>query len=146
MNKKIVSILVIGWLLIISFSVFVNAEDTLENEQIVIDYSFEKPSLNKIVIDDVVYDQLNMNNSPCFGNPGEPGLPAKGAYILISQGEKVRNINVKYSNIICLGSDFLVEPVGEPVPLSQMESAPVPLLSLSPSMYMSLTTIFLLPV
>ena len=116
--KKLFAIGILSMLLSISFSIFVIAENSKENREIVLFYSFNKPSIEKIVIANMSYNRLNMNNCPCFGNPGEPNLPAKGAYILIPQGEKVSEIIVTSGEKIHLGSGFIVDPVAQPVPFS----------------------------
>lgn len=121
-------LLAFGILIILttSYSIFVIAENSVVNGQISFIYSFDKPSIEKIVIANTSYDLINMNNCPCFGDTGEPSLPAKGAYILIPQGEKVSEIIVTSGENICLGSGFMVEPIAQPVPLVENESATIP--------------------
>ena len=123
--KKILATGILSIFLLSSFSVFVNAENNVENEQIIISYSFEKPVIEKIEIDNIFYDRISLNNAPCFGNTGEPSLPAKGAYILIPQGKKISSITVEPGEMFCLGSGFVVEPFSECVPLSEISSAPL---------------------
>ena len=124
--KKLLAIGILSMLLSTPFSIFVIAENSKENREIVLFYSFNKTSIEKIVIANISYNRLNMNNCPCFGNPGEPSLPAKGAYILIPQGEKVSEIIVTSDEKIPLGSGFIINPVIQPVPLSENESATIP--------------------
>ena len=91
--KKILAILVISFSLLSTSSVFVGGEEN-EDEKISVSYSFENPKLEKISIGDIVYDKLTLEDAPCFGNPGEPCLPIKGAFILLPQESKVVNIFV----------------------------------------------------
>jgi len=124
--KKIMAMGVIGMFLLTSFSVFVVAERQTCSGQITLSYSFETPVIEKIEIGDDVYDRVNMSDAPCGGNPGEPRLPGKGAYILLPQGTKVNEIKVTPGERVCLGNGFMVEPVGKGVPLSYNGSVPLP--------------------
>jgi len=100
--------------LISTFSVFVLAED-FGNDKIVIIYSFETPKISQTKIDGVFYDQISINEVPCFGDPGQPFIPMKGSYILIPQGTKVNKIDVIYEDVISLGKGFNLEPVPQVV-------------------------------
>ena len=99
--KKILAILVISFSLLSTSSVFVGGKDT-GNEQISVSYSFDTPKLTKITIGDTIYDQVILQDVPCFGDPGEPCLPIKGAFILLPEGSKVANIFVGSMQIIML--------------------------------------------
>ena len=124
--KKIIALGIIGMFILTSLSVFVVAEEQNSNDQITLNYAFETPVITDVDIDGTIYDQITIEDAPVCGNPGEPGLPASGVYALIPQGEKISSISVTHGEIICLGSDFLIEPVGQPVPLSQIETFTVP--------------------
>jgi len=126
--KKILAILVISFSLLSTSSVFVGAEQETVNEQINVSYSFDTPKLTKITIGDTIYDQVILQDVPCFGDPGEPYLPIKGAFILLPEGSKVANIFVETGEKIKLGEDFYIVPAGKPVPMSKIHLArdPVP--------------------
>jgi len=125
--KKIIAIGIIGMFLLTSFSVFVIADKKNTCSLITTSYSFETPVIKNIDIDGSVYVRVDMKDAPCGGNPGEPRLPAKGAYILLPQGKRVSDIIVTPGEMVCLGSGFVVEPVEEPVPLSEINLAPLPI-------------------
>lgn len=121
--KKIISIGIISIFLISTFSVFVVGEEQKNTNQIILNYSFETP-----IITDIVYHQVKIEGAPCGGNSGEPNLPTKGVYILIPQGERVKSITVVYDDKTYLGEGYLVEPIGQPIPLSDIDTSnfPVP--------------------
>ena len=124
MYKKNINLktgLIIIFLLTSSCSVFA-VEDSNSNI-ITMTYSFAMPVMQKVSIDGTVYDQVNLDDAPCSGDPGLPSLPAYGASLLIPYGTKVEKIDVVPSKRISLGTGFVVPPVGEPVPLSQYQSA-----------------------
>ena len=125
--KKILVVLVISFSLLMTSSVFVGGEEN-EHAQVSISYLFGTPELEKISIGDIVYDKLTLEDAPCFGNPGEPCLPIKGAFILLPQDSKVVNIFVETGKQTRLGEGFNIIPAGEPVPISKIHLArdPVP--------------------
>lgn len=127
MKKKMTVVGLIAMFLLTSFSAFVVADRESNCNQVTIIYSFEMPFIRNIEIGSSIYDQVVMQDSPCGGNPGEPQLPVRGAYILLPQGSKVNGITVTPGEMVYLGSDFMVEPVGESIPLSQMSSASSPI-------------------
>lgn len=89
-------------------------------------YSFSEPILEQVKIGEKVYDRLIMMDASGFGNPGEPQLPAKGAYILLPQQTQVKNIVVTGRKEKTDGT-FLIEPYEQPIPTSQTKSAPLPI-------------------
>ncbi len=126
MKKTLLLIGVLVMFFLTSFSSFVVAEYKTTNDQIVLDCEFGIPVIDDLDIADKTYDRIEIVDSPNVGNPGEPSLPCKGVYILVPQGEKVSRISVSNDEVVSLGSGFLVEPVGEAVPLSKSDSAPLP--------------------
>jgi len=122
-------IVIVAMLMILSLwgSVIILAEHEDQQRTISVRYSFETPVIQKITIDDTVYDHVFLPGLLVDGDPGEPCLPIKGAYILLPQGQKEYEINVKPGGLIHLGSNFKVEPMGIIVPLSSVDS------TLSPS-------------
>lgn len=125
--KKIIAIGIISMFLLTSISVFaITIKEGSNFNSIIMNYSFETPVIATIDINGNIYDQITINGAPCTGNPGEPRLPAKGAYILLPQGEKVKGIVVTHGDKVDLGSRFNIEPVGESVPISDIDNAPLP--------------------
>ncbi|MCP4631670.1 MAG: hypothetical protein GY855_01995 [candidate division Zixibacteria bacterium] len=88
-------------------------------DQIVIDYRFERPQMNQGDVNGCTYDWITMPEAPNGGNPGEPALPSRGAQILIPAGHSVADISIVCKNKILLGKDYLLAPIGPPVPLSE---------------------------
>ncbi len=98
-------------------------------EQITVEYSFDRPQLQKIAIAGELYDRVIMTGAPNFGYIGQPALPARGARILLPLGTEVESIEIVPGNKVVLSSDYLVEPVARPVKLSSNPDeivAPIP--------------------
>ena len=115
MRKLItISIMCIFLLSVIS----VNAEDKKEGS-ILVKYKFDKPEVKKIVVNENIYDKVILEDVTNFGNPGEPLIPMKGAYILLPKNSEVKDIEVSHGKIISLGKGFDLEPVGDLITTSQ---------------------------
>lgn len=125
--KKIIILGIISILTLTSFSNFISAVEQTGNDNIITAYSFESPIFSKININNTLYDSISINGAPCDGNPGEPMLPGKGAYILLPPNSQVSNIVVDPGEMICLGSDYLIEPAGEPIPLLELANVKMPM-------------------
>jgi hypothetical protein len=124
MNRKninFLSIIIASILLLTSFSIFSVAENVNSYEKISMTYSFEAPILEQITIDNDDYTRVTIHGLSASGNFGNPRLPSDGAYILLPQGTSLEDITAE-SNSIFLGSDFKVEPIGEMIPISKIES------------------------
>lgn len=129
-NKTIVhfkALFVTIVLLLATCSVFAAADGDNGYNKITKTYSFDVPSINQVIIDDTVYDQIVMSNSPGVGNIGEPNLPAYGVNLLLPQGTEITEIEVIPGEEVFLGSGFNVEPVREPVKLSEINSLSTPI-------------------
>ena len=129
-NKTIVhfkALFVTIVLLLATCSVFAAADGDNGYNKITKTYSFDVPSINQVIIDDTVYDQIVMSNSPGVGNIGEPNLPAYGVNLLLPQGTEITEIEVIPGEEVFLGSGFDVEPVREPVKLSEINSLSTPI-------------------
>lgn len=84
-------------------------------------YSFDMPQVKQVTIQGKIYDRIVMQNSPLTGNPGEYSLPSHGAYILLDSGTEIKNIEVIPGEKFFLGSNYNIELVMEPVPLSKID-------------------------
>ncbi|RLI62889.1 MAG: hypothetical protein DRO67_06670 [Candidatus Asgardarchaeum californiense] len=101
--------------------------NTEENSNIIsINYSFDEPVIKKVVVGKNEYDMIDMNGLSYGSNPGEPCLPAKGAYILLPQKTKVGKIIATPSEKVFLGSGYKIMPMGNSVPLSDTPQPPIP--------------------
>jgi hypothetical protein len=108
------------------FSVIAGATQEQTSNIITMTYSFPPPNMSKIAIKNDYYDQILIQGAPCSGNPGEPFLPTKGAYLLIPPDAKVDAITVTGEKIF-VGSEFHIVPCGKPIPLAPHAVDAVPL-------------------
>jgi hypothetical protein len=122
MNKKIICMGLISLFLLSSFSIYAVADETNDDNVLTINYSFCEPAAQKIIIDNTLYDKVEMKNAPCVGNTGEPLLPAKGAYILIPSQTKCIDIVVSPGEMIHLGTGFNIPPVSEMIPYTEIST------------------------
>ncbi len=114
-------------LVMLSLSALAGTESEIDDNQMVtVTYSFGVPYVEKLSIDDNVYDKVVLPGVPSIADPGEPCLPIKGAYILIPKNTQVNKIDVIPSDKIYIGSGFNIEPSGKPVPLSMANLAKPP--------------------
>ena len=120
------AVLIVASLILMSASSLAVAERRDNSDQIVMNYSFEQPTIKKINIENTIYDEVVLPGVSSTGNPGEPCLPIKGSYILLPQGSTVDSITITTSEKMCLGEGFFVKPVGEIVPLSKRDLVSLP--------------------
>jgi hypothetical protein len=120
------AVLIVASLILMSASSLAVAERRDNSSQLVMNYSFEQPTIKKINIENTIYDEVVLPGVSSTGNPGEPCLPIKGSYILLPQGTTVDKITITTSEKMCLGEGFFVKPVGEIVPLSKRDSVSLP--------------------
>lgn len=124
MKKDISLILILAILPLSSFTV---AEHETNSTQVTVAYSFDMPFVEKSPIgSNNMYDKVVLPGVLSTGNPGEPCLPVKGAHILLPKNTQVDTIRADPSEMLCLGSGFNIEPVGEPVPVSIVNSVKLP--------------------
>jgi len=96
-------------------------------DQIVLEYTFDRPDIENIFIDGEYYDRVSMVKAPNGGDIGHPALPARGARILIPYGSEIESIEINYDNVISLGDGYNIEPIGTPVKLSADPGSGMPL-------------------
>ncbi|PNX53137.1 MAG: hypothetical protein BV458_05975 [Thermoplasmata archaeon M9B2D] len=116
--------------LIASVSIPVLASDEQHTDIVSMTYLFPTPSVSRIPIKDNHYDQILLQDAPCSGQPGEPFLPTKGAYLLLPPNSTVQSITISGEKHF-LGSGFHIVPCGKSLPLTQVanentETIPVP--------------------
>ncbi len=134
-NNKMKKGFTIGLMILLflscTFSILLSAEEPNDDEnitqdKIILSYSFEKPTIEKVLFGNNCYDKVSMPDAICTGDPGFPNLPVQKAYILLNQGSKVNSIKIISSNSISLGTGFIVVPGDLPVKFSQIENTQYP--------------------
>ena len=127
-NKKWQTIIIGLFLIMISFSTLSLAYTTGSEDELELSYLFESPNIQSVEIAGTFYDRITLDSCMPAGNPGEPLLPSKGVYILLPPKSKTHNIQIITSSKQNLGSGFLIEPMGKPIPISNVsiDSIPVP--------------------
>ncbi|KAA0001662.1 MAG: hypothetical protein FE048_05075, partial [Thermoplasmata archaeon] len=128
MHGKEAIVIVIGTMLL-GTSVLAGVDNVRDDTTVItVKYSFPKPVVERVRIGENVYDKLSMHGFSYSGKPGEPSLPARGAYILLPQKTKVSKIIVTPSEKVFLGSGYQIMPMGNSIPLSNINSfhSPVP--------------------
>ena len=107
-------------LLLMTFSSLAIADDK-DTRILQLSYYFENPSLSTIEIEDSIYDKVTLPDCYTAGNPGEPNIPSKGAYILLPPKTKPANIRVDIKSKISLGTGFDIEPIGQAIPITNVQ-------------------------
>jgi hypothetical protein len=132
MNKKAkskinisTSFIAVTFLLLLSFSI--NSIVNGSQNGITVTYSFQKPTIEPIEIYGTTYDRIILPDCTPAGSPGEPMIPSKGAYILLPPNTKASEIYINAGKKIDIRTDFFVEPIGNPIPISKMNSFSVPI-------------------
>ena len=107
-------------------SITVSADGDDRHDQIAKKYSFKIPHIEKVKINDEIYDKVVMPDAPGIGNPGEPNLPVYEVQLLLPPKTEVKDIDVSIQERVFLGSGYNIEPSGEPVPMSMANLANPP--------------------
>ena len=119
--KSVNKILIIGILAMFLLATVTPALEikskNLNEEVIVLDFSFSEPRLEKISIKDGIYDRISADGLPNTNDFREPRLPVKPLRILLPQGRSMENIEVFTSDKISLGAGYDVELGAKVVPL-----------------------------
>jgi len=98
------------------------------DNQVSVDYEFNRPYVVPVNIGGVDYDRVIMENADLCGNPGQPRLPSRGARILLPPQSEVSSIEVIQGERIKIGEGYNIEPTAVPHKLSAPHEArpPVP--------------------
>ena len=123
--RKIV-ILLISMLLLFPSLVFANTISKTSTDVIALNYSFNLPRINTINIDGQLYHEIIVDNASCFGNPEEPCLPIKSAYLLLPYHTKIDKIMVEPQEKTSLGTGYNILPVSKPIPISMLKQIEPP--------------------
>ena len=125
MKKIIVLIIFIFVFLFGSFTSVYGLDRTKDNNDLIFDYSFTMPIIEKIEKNDIFYDKVSISGLNSFIDFNKPSLPVKPLKILLPSGKDVKNIHVIVSDGICLGEGFNIEVGGGLIPIaSAVQNAP----------------------
>jgi len=107
MKEKIAIYLIILIMIISSFTVIsIAQEESFDN--ISLEYFFEEPTINKIQINEIKYDKIELKGCECFGLKDEPRLPKKNVNILLPLDTDLKNIEVSFDEKIKIGTNLLI--------------------------------------
>ena len=110
-----------------STAIIVNDDEDLNLKQISKSFSFIEPKITTIEIETKNYHRIFLEDCISTGDPGEPKLPVKGVKLLLPSKSSIDTIEIESEEKISLGSNLLIEPQAEFVPMSQMTSAEIPI-------------------
>jgi len=120
MNKKnrvsVVIVLIIFSMMIGTIVKSKNlTEINQEKSNITIELSFDQPITNKIKINNIAFDKLQINGLENFDNTGKPSLPFKSLNIAFPPHSKIKKILVS-DNYRTLPGKFLIKPGDMKIP------------------------------
>jgi hypothetical protein len=94
------------------------------SEALEVKYEFERPQVETVKIDNMLFDRVAMHGAPNSGKIGHPALPCYGAYILLPYGSEIAEIEINTSEKILVGEGYVIEPVEKPFILSSSDNLP----------------------
>ena len=119
--KNINKLFVIGILMLflfVSISQAFGLNKTNESfENIDFNFTFSKPKIEKITINDELLDRVIISDLPNTNDYEKPCLPVKPVRVLLPYGKDVESIDVTTSDKISFGNGYTVEEGGLLVPL-----------------------------
>src|SRR4030042_3553894 len=104
---KIKPYFVVLLLLISTFSIVAIGDDEIDNN-IIVHYSFETPSVDNVIIDSNFYSRILIPELSNGGNIGYPSLPQKEVFILLPLNSKLIDIEVISGEKVFMGSGFYI--------------------------------------
>jgi len=93
----------------------------LSCDEVHVTYSFQKPTIKIVDIAGTIYNRVIGPGLDPAGDPGEPLIPSKGAYILLPPNSKTVDITVKPVGKRTVDAGFVVEPMEKPKTLSELD-------------------------
>jgi len=118
MKKKIIGILICMLFLVgPTVPVFGNNTIAENNNDIICDYCFFKPKIEKVEIKGEIFDRVTIDGLSNTCNYREPCLPVKPLRILLPRGKDVKDIRVITDEKTILGVGYKTEIGGRVIPL-----------------------------
>jgi hypothetical protein len=130
-NKNTVFSLVAALLMLTSTGAILSTAHQPDNTMR-LTYTFPTPTISSLTIQDQTYDTVTLPNTAIIGNPGDPSLPAQGAYILLPAHTTLTSITIQGTSY-SLGTGYHLQPVSRSIPTNQDPIIPTP----NPSVYTS---------
>jgi hypothetical protein len=100
-----------------TISVFGNSTLDESNNEIIFDYSFSIPNIEKVEINGEIFDRITIEGLSNTCNYQEPCLPVKPLKILLPQGTDVQDIRVITDEKTHLGNGYKTEIGGRVIPI-----------------------------
>jgi len=119
-GKKIFTLLIVLFFLTTVFTSISISSENSEVEKIEKIYTFEKPTISKVSINEKTFDRILMNEATNDGDIGSPSLPFYSYQVLLPMGTIISSISATPGKEITLGTGFNIEPVLEPVKISEI--------------------------
>jgi len=117
------NIILIGAVLLISsFSAIAIEYNEKDKDMMNFSFSFDAPVIEKVTVENIVYDRVILKGASSLGDFGEPVLPVKEIKVLIPYEYNVGDISINTGKIVKIGSNFLVEPGKKEQTFSQKTS------------------------
>ena len=91
---------------------------------ITLDFTFSTPSIEQILVDDDVYDMVNINDLPNTCVLDKPRLPVKPVKLLLPYGRTVDTVDVMARGKSFMGSGYNVEKGHNIIPLDKVTTLP----------------------
>lgn len=125
-NNLLKPFIVISIILLLTLSSVTPVVSYSSEDSITVKYSFQEPTLEIIDIEGILYHRVILPDCTPAGKPGEPMIPSKGAYILLPPDSKISNIEISTGKKTLLETKFLIEPMGQPIPLNGENTNSIP--------------------
>ncbi len=119
MTWKSICIMLAGVFVLSTVTPVFSAAPDGSQREITVSYSFEAPTIRRVSIAGETYDAVTTPEGASASQPGEPRLPARGAYILLPPDTTPAGVTVTADSRRSLGRGYRVPPAGRAAPLSQ---------------------------
>ena len=96
-------------------------KETDSFENIILNFTISKPTLEKIEINNEIYDRIIIEDLPNSGDRNEPLLPVKPVKILIPYGREFLSIEVIADEKTYVGSGYNIEVGQNIIPIKNDE-------------------------
>jgi hypothetical protein len=116
--RNLCSLVIMMLLIVVStVPVFGNSTADENYSDIIFNYSFSKPKIEKVEIKGEIFDRVTIDGLSNTRNYQEPCLPVKPLRILLPRGKDVKDIRIITDEKTILGVDYKTEIGGRVIPL-----------------------------